>query len=176
MIVTSYQGGSESALDLGLRRAGDETRTRTISLGMSEAGRPDRSFRRPAPRGSVRYRESSCPTDPSGTQHGDLFLTRSFVLSSGLHVPRSECVQAAREWPLATAVPPVLAQMWHAMALSCDSQPFVCKSPRTLGQHRSPEAELHAHLPGSAVSPPVVVSLGGQLPSLRHLYHLLTGD
>lgn len=151
----------------------------TVSLGMSAAGRSDQSLRRSAtalgtPLVTVNPRVR--PTHRARSGHGDLFLTRSFVLSSGLHVPRSECVQAAREWPLATAVPPVLAQMWHAMALSCDSRPFVCKSPRTLGQHRSPEAELHAHLPGSAVSPPVVVSLGGQLPSLRHLYHLLTGD
>ena len=51
------------------RGAGDENRPRTISLGMSETGRPDRSSRRPAGAlGSVSYRESPCPTDPSGTQ------------------------------------------------------------------------------------------------------------
>jgi len=69
MIVTSYQGGSESALDLGRLGAGDENRPRTISLAMSETGRPDLSFRRSAGAlGSVSYRESPCPTDPSGTQ------------------------------------------------------------------------------------------------------------
>ena len=59
MIVTSHQGGSESALDLG--RLGDENRARTISLGMSEAGLTDPSAGQQAPWGSVSYRESPCP-------------------------------------------------------------------------------------------------------------------
>ena len=52
MTVESYQDGSESALDLGPLGAGDENRTRTISLGSAA----DTAARWCPPPGSAKLR------------------------------------------------------------------------------------------------------------------------
>ena len=75
----------EAIHELGPRGAGDENRTRTISLRMSGAGRPDLSIRsQQAPWVAVSYRESPVSDRPIGHAMGAVTCSYEIILCIAL--------------------------------------------------------------------------------------------